>query len=145
MGKLYPGPTRGTWTPVLTFATPGDLSVVYSTRIGEWYLRDGILGLDFYFIATTFTHTTASGLLQITGLPFPSKTLASMQWAGRFAAMRGLTKATYTQFSPIQTSNSSVLSVLAIGSGLTESLITSVEIPTGTVKVFGGQISYPVV
>lgn len=63
---------EGTWTVGITFATPGDLSVVYSTqsgrytKIGRAFLYDGMA------TTTTFTYTTATGNLRISGLPIAS-------------------------------------------------------------------------
>lgn len=54
----------------LTFATPGDLSVVYSTR-NVSYVRVGRqVTIRGNLVTSTFTHTTASGNAQITGLPY---------------------------------------------------------------------------
>lgn len=63
---------EGTWTMGITFATAGDLSVVYSaqtgryTKVGRAFLYDGTV------TTTTFTHTTATGALRVTGLPIAS-------------------------------------------------------------------------
>lgn len=66
--KSY-APAPVAWTPTLTFAVPGDLSVAYTTRAG-WYWR---LGNIFYVQAqietSTWTWTTASGSLKVTGFP----------------------------------------------------------------------------
>ena len=63
-------PEEGTWTPVLTFTTAGDLSVGYSTQAAT-YRKVGSLVYVAALIATsTFTFTTASGSLLVTGLPF---------------------------------------------------------------------------
>ena len=64
------GYEEGTWTPVVTADTPGDLSVAYTNQIGE-YVRNGKLVSVFIRIdLSTFTHTTAAGGLLITGLPY---------------------------------------------------------------------------
>jgi hypothetical protein len=63
--------TPFTFTPTMTFATPGDLSVTYSVQSG-WGYR---IGKNVYFqLALTFTptHTTASGEFRIAGLPYTS-------------------------------------------------------------------------
>ena len=67
---------EGTWTPVVTFATPGDLSVAYSRQVGR-YTKIGRLVIVHIDISTsTFTFTSASGDLTITGLPFASASAA---------------------------------------------------------------------
>lgn len=71
---------EGTWTPVLTFATPGDQNIVYagSGQIGR-YTRIGDTVFLFCHINTsTFTHTTSAGNLQITGCPFTSVNVAGL-------------------------------------------------------------------
>lgn len=65
--------TRGTWTPAVTFATPGDLSVTYhGDNDGVYTLIDRICHIQFLLRTATFTHTSASGDINITGLPFPA-------------------------------------------------------------------------
>lgn len=61
---------EGTWTPGLTFGTPGNLSVAYSTQSGRYVKIGRRVFLDLIIITTTFTHSTASGSLLLTGLPF---------------------------------------------------------------------------
>lgn len=68
---------EGTWTPVLTFATPGDLSIVYSTQAGTYTKVGRFLKIDGTIITSTFTHSTASGELRITGSPFTTGTTAT--------------------------------------------------------------------
>jgi hypothetical protein len=63
---------QGSFTPTLTFATPGDLSVVYSTRLANYIQIGKLITVSVSIITTTFTWTTASGNLRITGLPFTS-------------------------------------------------------------------------
>lgn len=61
---------EGTWTPVFTCATPGDLAFTYGTQQG-YYVRKGREVTVICNIASTaFTYTTASGGVKITGLPF---------------------------------------------------------------------------
>lgn len=63
----------GTFTPTMTFATPGDLTVSYTTQKGSYWL----LGSLAYFsmtLAATPTFTTSSGAFRITGLPYEAYT-----------------------------------------------------------------------
>lgn len=62
---------EGSWTPAITFDTPGDLSVVYGTRTGT-YVRIGKAVIVEFDITFTPTFTTASGTFYLTGLPFTS-------------------------------------------------------------------------
>jgi hypothetical protein len=64
---------EGTFTPSFSFAGgAGNLSVVYSTRVGAYTKIGNVVHVWLRLITTTFTHTTATGALIITGLPFVS-------------------------------------------------------------------------
>lgn len=81
--------TEGTWTPTLTFATPGDLSVSYgSQRVGR-YIKLGNWVLCTFSLTPTPTFTTASGAPSITGLPFTPST-AQNGWPGWFDIFSGV-------------------------------------------------------
>lgn len=56
------------FTPTLTFATPGNLSVVYATKVGT-YLRIAETVWINIQLTCTPTFTTASGNLRIASLP----------------------------------------------------------------------------
>lgn len=63
---------EGTWTPTMTFATPGTLSINYSIRQGN-YTKVGNLVTARFNIQISpgqFTKGTASGTFIIGGLPF---------------------------------------------------------------------------
>lgn len=60
----------GTWTPAITFATPGDLAVTYSTQTGQFFRIGAMVFVQFQITTSAFTHTTAAGNLRITGLPY---------------------------------------------------------------------------
>lgn len=60
---------EGTFTPTLTCATPGDLSVVYGTRNFKYVRVGNMVTINGIFVATP-TYTTASGDMRITGFPF---------------------------------------------------------------------------
>jgi hypothetical protein len=64
---------EGTWTPELTFATPGDLSVVYIANNGGYVKIGRMVMASFRMYFTTFTHSTASGEARIAGLPFTAQ------------------------------------------------------------------------
>ena len=137
---------KGVWTPALTFVTPGDLAIGYAAngQIGEWYLDNGLLRLFFAIVASTFTHTTASGALRISGSPFVAKTLTGMVWSGSLNRITGITKASYTDFSCGVVSAANDIQVIANGSGVALSAVTAADVPTGSTKTFVGAVSYPV-
>jgi len=135
----------GTWTPALTFATPGDLSVTASVATG-FYTQVGVAGagfitVSFNYTTSAFTHTTASGNLQITGLPIAQATASGILpfGSGRFA---GVTKANYTQFCCTIASAAQLLTFTASGSGQSNSTITAADMPSGGSVNIAFQITY---
>ena len=135
---------KGVWTPVLTFVTPGDLAVAYSTQIGEWYLENGVLRAFFAVVASTFTHTTASGAFRVSGLPYAAKTSTGMIWSGSLSRMQGVTKVGYTHFGPNVVSAASDIPIIGSGSAEALAALGVADLPTGTAKTFIGAVTYPV-
>jgi hypothetical protein len=122
---------EGTWTMGITFATPGDLNVVYSsqsgryTKIGRAFMYEGTV------TTTTFTYTTATGTLRVSGLPLapasgvPAVTLS--RWTGVVSAVAtpqivGLVVSTNVQFE-----------VMNVAAGTTATL-TQANAASGTQK-----------
>ena len=133
--------TEGSWTPVLTFATAGNLSVVYSTQVGR-YIRIGDQVTAFFdLITSTFTHTTASGNAQITGLPFTPENItgfaprSTLQWSG-------ITKANYTDIKASITPNSTTMTIVASGSGQASSNVAAADMPTTGSVILVGNITF---
>lgn len=60
--------SENSFTPAFTFVTPGDLSVVYSSRTG-FYTQIGSVVFYNLQLAFTPTFTTSSGAILISGLP----------------------------------------------------------------------------
>lgn len=133
---------EGTWTPVLTFTTPGDLSVAYGTQEGTYTKKGREVTVHFVIITSTFTHTTASGSLRITGLPFTAGTGVT-GWAGS-CQVQGITKAGYTQFTPEASSSGTFITVRGSGSGQTLSSVAATDMPTAGTVVLRGVIVYNV-
>lgn len=126
------------WTPTLTFSTPGNLNVAYTNRSGM-YTRHGRIGiLSFSILTSTFTHTTASGTMWITGLPvsvLPED--AIIQFPGSLS-FRGITKANYTQYTPYVADGVSNIQIMCSGSGQTPADLAFGDMPTGgTVQLYG--------
>ncbi len=70
-----------TWTPTMTFATPGDLTVAYANQLGN-YQRIGNIVVLHFVITFTPTYTTASGNMIINGLPFTAAATAGENYFG---------------------------------------------------------------
>lgn len=125
------------WTPTLTFATAGDLSVVYTTQIGRYLLFGPLVLYWFNIVTSTFTHTTASGNCQITGLSHSSLNVAGLQNIGGLR-WQGITKANYTDISPRISNNSTTIELSASGSGQAADIIDTADMPTGGDVVLRG-------
>lgn len=108
---------EGTWTPVLTFAVPGNVNVIYSTQGGDYTKVGNRVDYWWRIVTTTFTHTTSTGNLQITGLPFTSVVTTGLS-EGSFRSS-GLTVAIGTSFDSLTAS-------LSAGSALLEFTISAV-------------------
>jgi hypothetical protein len=130
---------ESTWTPTLTSTTPGNLAVTYATRVGDYTKIGRQVFVTFVINTSAFTWTTATGDLILTGLPFASAGVSQisgcLDWAG-------ITKAGYTQLSPVVVNGATQLLVLASGSGLARSTVKITEMPSAGTVFLSGQISY---
>lgn len=130
---------EGTWTPSVTFTTPGDLAVVYAARSAAYTKIGRQVFLNFLIATSSFTHTTASGSLLITGLPFasgvPNQIAGCLDW-------QGITKVGYTQIAPVIVGAASTITMIASGSGLGRATVTTVDSPSGSVLFLSGTLSY---
>lgn len=129
---------EGTWTPTLTFFTPGDLSVAYSTRTGSYTKIGRMVTVTFNVVTSTFTHSTASGSLFLSGLPFTVGSYYSM--GGLW--FTGITKAGYTNFSPRTETADTKIAIVGSGSGVSASLVDKNDTPSGTQQTLVGTITY---
>lgn len=127
------------WTPALTFATPGNLAVTYTTQVGR-YVRFGSLIIAlFNLVTSSFTHTTASGTLDITGLPVAVTNADGGITGAGFMQWQGITKASYSQMNPQPVAGTSLFRIAASGSGQSVANLTTADAPTGgTVRLIGG-------
>lgn len=61
---------EGVFTPVLSFAVPNDLVVVYGEQVGLFTKIGRMVFISLIIETTTFTHSTATDHLLISGLPY---------------------------------------------------------------------------
>ena len=134
---------EGTWTPVLTFATPGNVVIVLSTAVGVYRKIGSQVFVTCDAVTSTFTHTTASGNFQITGLPFTSANTSGQTHHGA-CSIQGVTKAGYTSFTAALAANSSAAILVANGSGQNESAVTASDMPTGGSVIVRFSLAYNV-
>lgn len=132
----------GNWTPELTAATPGDLSVAYSAQLGQYRRINDQVFLNFKIVTSTWTHSTASGLLKITGLPFTPATQSGQHWTG--GGTIRFTKANFHAPAPIISSADPTIYWYVTGSGQAPTLLVVSETPSGTQVTAQGQLWYHV-
>lgn len=133
---------EGTWTPTISFQTPGDLSVTYSNQVGSYTKIGNRVALQGFITTSAFTHTTASGYFYISGLPFSGTTTTYHQ---NFGAINfgGVTKAGYTQFNPsIESGFPNGITIYCCGSGVGSSSVGAGDIPSGGTPNFKFTIVY---
>lgn len=129
------------WTPALTFATAGNQNIAYTHQVGR-YFRVGPFVIVFFSIQTsTFTHTTASGDLQITGLPVAPSNISGMIWQGALS-WGGITKASYTQINTETHSGQTLFWFRASGSAQAVSTVVAADVPTGGTVTLRGYFAY---
>jgi hypothetical protein len=129
---------EGTWTPVLTFGTPGNLSVSYSEQLGEYTKVGRLVTVCFSIITSAFTHTTAANSLLFNGLPF-SMTAGSGGRNIGATVFSGIAKVGYTQFVTQGSSAAAPINIIASGSGVAASTVVAADVPSGgTVRVSAG-------
>jgi hypothetical protein len=133
---------EGTWTPVLTFATPGDLSVSYTYQTGKYTKVGRLVTAQFVISTSAFTHTTASSYLNITGLPFAAP--GTQDQGQGTVSFGGITKANYTYFTLSPQPSGTYLYMTACAQGQANSNVLAADCPTGTAKLLYGSLTYHV-
>ncbi len=128
---------EGTWTPVVTFATPGDLSLAYSEQAATYTKLGNRVITEYNVVTSSFTHSTAAGELQITGMPFPVSvsSVGALQY-------QNINKAGYTSFMSRFTPGSTTVRVAAAGSGVISAIVTASDVPTAGSLVLRGHGGY---
>jgi hypothetical protein len=136
---------EGTWTPAVTFATPGDVAVAaYAAQQGR-YTKVGRAvhwQVNVQITAGNLTWTTASGALRISGLPFTPGGANGIAMSGGIC--RGWTKANFTHIGVNPVAGQSYIEVWAHGSGQTPTQLVAAEFTTGAVFWLFSQGSYSV-
>jgi hypothetical protein len=123
---------EGTWTPVLTFQTPGDLSVAYTTQVGSYTKIGNRVILQGFIVLSSFTYTTASGYLRINGIPFNGSSSSGRQNYGSLV-FGGITKVGYTNFvTSIEPGVPSSVLVYCSGSAVAPDFISASNMASGS-------------
>jgi hypothetical protein len=133
---------EGTWTPVLTCVTPGDLAITFTSNSGNYTRTGNRVNLVCNIVTSSFTYTTASGNLRIDNFPF---TMVSTQNCVGNLIFQGITKVGYTQINSQLTAGSTHIGLFASASGLATSQVTIADLPTAGSVILRINLQYEVV
>lgn len=141
--ELFNDYEEGTFTPVVTFLTPGDLSVVYSIQEGRYVKIGKRVFVDIRLATTTFTWTTASSAILITGLPFTSVNSTNYRATGSFFAggITSVAGSAVTDFVLLVSSNATQAAIQGTGTSGTATAAAT-WFTSGTNLALGGSVSY---
>lgn len=129
------------WTPAITFQTPGDLAVGYLGRVGRYEKIGRVVKASFNIVTVSFTHTTATGAVLITGLPIASAPgnlevdVGAVVWAG-------ITNASVTNVVCLVGPGSNSIQLVGCGSAFAGASIAASDMPTGGTPAFSGTVMY---
>jgi hypothetical protein len=132
---------EGTWTPTLSFTTPGNLSVTYIRNVGSYKKIGAQVIANCSIVTATFTHTTASGNATITTLPF---TTAATYYNMAALSYEGITAATLTSCIAYLSPSATTVFIVGCGSAAAQAAISTAEMPTATRKILEFTMSYSV-
>lgn len=130
------------FSPQVTFSTAGDLSVVYTKQIGTASFNSGLMVMNLS-LEFTPTFTTAADELIITNLAsnMTAFTQAGQVWEGT-AYFENVTKANYTQFTPVISSAENNIKIRASGSGQALDWVKAANITSGVLTKLYITITY---
>jgi hypothetical protein len=119
---------EGTWTPVFTCATPGNLVFTYASQVGT-YTKVGrqVTVTCAITSGAGISHTTASGGVVITGLPF----VAGVAAFSPLATWKGFTSAGYMTLSGQLVGTLGNVYLNKSGSGVANAAVAITDFPTG--------------
>ena len=131
------------WTPVATFATPGNLSVSYSAQSGSYLIvgKHCWINLDLRF---TPTYTTAAGALQITGFPLTVSNISNPGYGG-ILVQNGFPGGVVTAFTypasttfivPQMPAGASTIQLAGMGSATDIAILGVTQFPTANARYF---------
>lgn len=133
---------EGTFTPEVTFATPGDLSVTYSIQGGRYTKIGRLVTIQITIVTSVFTHTTASGNMQITGLPFAHAAGTPNSVGATFVSR--INKTNFTQHTGSIGGGTSIIEILSFGNNQATSTVSAADSVSGSTFRFDFNCSYPV-
>jgi hypothetical protein len=120
---------QGTWTPAFSYTTAGTSSWASVSSVGFYTKIGNLVGWSFYFTGVP-TNGTASGSLQVTGLPFNAVDITQNYPVGALT-MQGWTKANYTSPTVVVYQNTTTARFNLVGSGQPLAEMAVADVPSG--------------
>lgn len=133
---------EGSFVPVLTFATPGDLSVTYGNQIARYTKIGRTVTIQVNVTTTGFTHSTASGNMRITGLPFTAAN--SVPLSTGVVDYGGITNSTRPVTVAETVANQSYIEFRGCGSGVAPTNITPTQATSGSTMRLVFSLTYTI-
>lgn len=133
---------EGTWTPTLTFGTPGNLTVAYSNRIGRYTKIGRSVNLTVSVTTSTWTHTTASGDFAVTGMPFASAATGTGISAVAATLWNGVSSTTTIQLNLAVIAADTSMKCYATVTGAASVFLTATSFPTTVQQQVHGSVTY---
>lgn len=132
----------GTWTPTFTFATPGNLSMAYTSQLGFYSVIGNMVTITFTLVCTP-TFTTASGACSVGGLPLTSNSTAGNRAIGA-AYVSAITTFPTTTTSPVLqvAANATTMQLFGIGPSATTNNFTATNFTTTTAITIISSLTY---
>ena len=125
----------------LSFGAPGDLAVRYSTKFCTAQRVGNEIHAKFVIATSSFTHSTASGTLRISGLPWPPSNNPNAFFAGALQ-YQGITDAARTCITARVNPNAREIQFVASGSGENILIMTASHVPSGGIVFLCGEVRY---
>lgn len=131
----------GTWTPVLSFDTPGNLAITYSAQSGSYTRIGRRVRLEFAIATSAFTWTTSSGFIRITGLPI-TPNASFPEWGG-VLSWAGVQIVGFMAVTPqIFTAAPTVIRLTASGNNVARANLSTGNMAPGSTVALIGNIEY---
>ena len=134
---------EGIWTFAISFVSAGDLSVVYSEQSGTYTKVGRLVTINGNITTSTFTHTTATGNLEILGMPFTPLTSSSHRWNGS-VGYGGITKTGYEHLTIRVNNNSTTINIDASQEGAAKVAVAAADMPTANAVVLRFSVTYEI-
>jgi hypothetical protein len=132
---------EGTWTPTIDYTTPGTSSTVYSDQTGT-YVRIGRLVLVIFQVVFTPTLGTASGVIQVNGLPITAAATGNQVGAGPRTVNSAFSMpGGFSQYG-LGLVGTSALGLYVFGSAASSGGIGPANMTSGAVHSLGGSLLY---